>query len=422
MAARAATILENISVVASQQNPSSEASSGLPLVAQRYQVLPSSRVPELDSPHAEAFQASDTKASSRNLFALVCQRDMIPRIATLEVLARSDRGSVLRPVEWGVVDWPPAGAQRFVIILPRPGGERLAVKGQTEIEVWKPEQVVRRFLQPLLPFLKETSEAIISHRAIRADNLFLSEPGGGTAILGECVSASPGIGQDIIYETIENGMAEPSGRGVGGPPDDLYALGVLLIVLLTGQQPCAGKTPEEIVATKLRIGSYGALAGKAPVPLKMTEPLRGLLCDDPKERWTVKDLEFWLNGRHLTPKQPSLPTKATRPFRFAGEQFLDARSLAHAMACNWDEACKALQGDGVVEWLRRALSAEDAADLLAGILRTAQMSAAGSSQLEDRYVAHILMVLDPRAPLRYRNLAVNLEALVARGDQDLRAV
>ena len=49
-----------------------------------------------------------------------------------------------------------------------------------------------------------------------------------------CVAAPPGFDQPEIYEPIETEMAEPAGRGPGGPKHDLFALGMTAVAMLLG--------------------------------------------------------------------------------------------------------------------------------------------------------------------------------------------
>ena len=70
-------------------------------------------------------------------------------------------------------------------------------------------------LPALTSTLKELGALYTAHRAIRADNLFLCGAEGREIVLGECVSALPGLFQPVTCETIESGQALPSARGAG---------------------------------------------------------------------------------------------------------------------------------------------------------------------------------------------------------------
>src|ERR1700737_3063030 len=100
------------------------------------------------------------------------------------------------------------------------------------------------------------------------------------------------------------GMAMPPGRGIGSPADDLYALCATIAFLMFGKSAVAELSDEQLLAEKIGRGSYATLLGGARLAGPIIEVLRGLLADDPRERWAVQDLEMWLEGRRQVPRQP----------------------------------------------------------------------------------------------------------------------
>jgi len=397
-----------MSVEASETQPQDAAGVLGPVLGDRYEIMVGSRLQSLDSRHAEAYGVRDIRADKQQCFALVCPREILPRIDLIERFARIESDSLVKPLLWGVIDWPPAKAGRYAIILTRPGGARL--DNAAGVEPMRASDVQSKVIRPLASLLQDLTSRMLTHRAIRPDNLFFTDDSQTEVELGECVSAPPAFDQAVLYETIENGMANPSGRGTGTPEDDLYTLGVLVADILMGGKLCHGMTDHEIVAAKLKVGSYGALLGRLQVPPKLTEPLRGLLCDDPRERWTARDLWLWTEGRQLTPKQPILPAKAARPFRFAGVDCFDTRSLAHAMAGHWEEAMEAVQEEHLADWVRRGFDAHKA-ELVINATRVGDFAPSGNTANEDFMVSRVMVVLDPRAPVRYRGFAANIEGL-----------
>jgi hypothetical protein len=227
-------------------------------------------------------------------------------------------------------------------------------------------------------------------------------------VLGECVSAPPGISQPVIFESIDGAMVRPSARGMGTMADDLYAFGAMLAFLLTGGEPVAGMRDEEIVEAKIRRGSYSALIGEARVSLRMMEPLRGLLCDDPKDRWTAIDLELWLGGRQLSPLQPMLPLRAARSMVFAGKEYWTKPSLAYALGLHWGDAGQLVISGQLEQWTRRALSDDDTGEAIKSVTRTAAVM----SDNEARLTSKVLMVLEPSFPLRYKSLCTRIDGLI----------
>ena len=60
----------------------------------RFELLPGVRLPRLDSPHAEAYEARDLREPDRPHFALICRRELLPRVDILERVSRIDRKQV----------------------------------------------------------------------------------------------------------------------------------------------------------------------------------------------------------------------------------------------------------------------------------------------------------------------------------------
>ena len=388
------------------QGPGTEPGTG-PVLGDRYQIHPEKSLPHLDSPMAQAVAVTDLRDAGRTMFALICRLDLLPRIDFIPPISRMERLPLVNPVDGGAVDWPETGGRRFVIPFELNFGERLCASPDATIEPMNEDAVVRNVVQPLMPAFKELNSRYIPHRAIRADNLFYADGSRQAVVLGECVSAPPAISQPAAYETIESAMAKPSARGLGSPADDLYSLGAVLAFLLTGGATIAGKSDEEIVRAKILQGSYSALLGDARVSLGIMEPLRGLLCDDPKERWAVDDIEQWLGGRKQSPKQPMLPTRASRSLSLGGNEHWTKLSLCNAMGENWQEAGQLINSGELERWLQRALSDDEAAKDLKEVTESASINADG----EDRLTAKTLIVLEPSLPLRYKDLSAKIDGL-----------
>ncbi len=393
-----------------------EPSGGTIVVDRRFEVETGLPLPAFDQPHARAFAAAARESgNARKLYALVCDPKLAPRRNLMSQLPHMARLPLSVPLAYETVFWPPDNARRGVLILTRPEGERVQAHAGASFDPFDEDALIRKVVQPLMPALIELGARGIHHRAIRADNLFYRDGARNECMLGECVSAPAGLDQPALYEPIESAMAMPAGRGDGTTSDDLYALGVTLAILLRGGNPVADLSDEAIVHSKLNRGTYATLIGKQRLPLAITEALRGLLCDDWAERWALNDLEMWANGRHLSPKQPMALSRASRPFEFADKDYWNCRSLSSALGFNWQEARRALAGDELITWVHRSAGDEKRAERLALLMRGSHGGTGGGSGVlaeprNDRDLARILMVLDHRAPLRFRRLSTRIDA------------
>jgi hypothetical protein len=370
----------------------------------RYEIQMDKPLPHLDSPLAKAYSVTDSRAASRGMFGLVCQPDLLPRIDVIPQFTRMRRIPVLTPVDAGSVELPGVAGRRFIIVFDLPTGERILQSPDSKMEPLHEDQIVRRIIKPLMPALKEMASRSIRNRSIRADNMFYTNVGKTASILGECVSNPPGMSQPVLYEPIQAAMSLPSGRGSGAISDDLYAFGVTLVVLIHGGNPVADLNDDLIVARKIQHGSYSTLVGNMRISLSMMEPLRGLLCDDASERWTVEDIELWLGGRQLSPKQPMLPTRASRSISFAGKEYWNRYALSFALGKNWSQAGEILKNRELEGWIRRTYSDEDTADAIA-------TAGGGTDENLEQAVCRALMVLQPDLPIRYKSFSARIEGI-----------
>jgi hypothetical protein len=388
-----------------QQEASGKRPAGEVAIGRHIRLRTTQPMPQFDRKTAKAYGAFDKRSPSTPMYALVCDESAPPRLNILATLSRIENMPIVVPVDWGVVDWLDTGERRFAVAFEAPVGERIVADPEGSFRPWRDEKIVEQVIAPAVRVLTELDSRGVTHRGICLENIYTGSSG---AVLGEFVGVPAGFIQPAVYETIQAGQAAPEGRGEGTGADDLYALGVVIVMLLRGGNRMAGWSDEAVVAEKIANGSYFALLGRTSVSLKLMEPLRGLLCDIEAERWKIQDLEMWLNGRQLSPMQATLPTKARRPFAFDGVEYISPQALAHAMANRWPAALQLMRQGDMDLWAQRNLPNETQANRIRGLLVGGQTGQGGG---EDRALARLLMALDPAAPIRMRNLAARPRAL-----------
>ena len=401
--------------MADQQAEASSAAKSPIALGERFEIHPDRPLPELRSPNAAGFVAIDRDRPTSSLFGLVCDAELPPRHEVLAALHGLRAEALLAPHDWGVIDWPATGRKHFAIIFDRPTGGRVVQSLTQAIEPMHEDELIHHVLPPLVASLRELLAAGFTHRAIRPTNLFWRDAAHRALVFGECVSTPPAALQPIACETIESAMAMPAGRGNGTASEDLYALGVTIIFLLFGRNPVAALSDDQLLADKIGRGSYNALLRGERLNGAIVEALRGLLTDDPRERWNVQDLEMWLEGRRLSPKQPALVKRAARPFEFSGHAFFTARALAYAFSRDPVSAARALKAPDFEIWMQRSLCDEERSKMLAAAL--AEGHDVGLTGHDERLVARVCVALDPAAPVRYKGFAAAIDgfgtALVA---------
>src|SRR5579864_764404 len=372
-----------------------------------YDICADRPLPELRTPNAGAYLVIDRDAPTVSLYALICHPEVLPRLEILEALHGMHPEAMLSPIQWGVVDWPLAGRRCFAIVYDRPVGGPIVPSLDQPTTPIAEDELARGLLPPLVVALQELFATGATHRSIRATNLYFRDAARRLPTFGDCCAGAPAMSQPLVYETIEGGLANPWGRGDGTAADDLYALGVTLVMLLLGRNPVADIPDERLLIDKINRGSYAAIIGSERLPPGMIEPVRGLITDDAKERWSIQDLELWLHGRRLTPKQQTLSKRATRPYDFAGESYFTARSLAWAFSRKPAAAAAAFKVPDFEVWMQRSLADPERNKALTSALSEGHDT--GVAGHEERLTARVVTALDPSAPIRYKGLAVAVD-------------
>lgn len=392
------------------------------VLKERVEIDPGNPLPEFDLPNAKAFSAVGRKESGTMMLAYLCDPDTPLRSDAIEHMRTYSGPGLIKFVEWGVIFWPPQRRRLAVVVYELPLGGRLLKGKENVVQPFGEEQLVRNFLTPVIALMRDMSARGTTHRAVRPDNLFYADKSRKTLILGDCLTCPPGLYNHVLSETLEQGMADPEARGAGTPGDDVYALGLIVAFLTMGSLPRVDAPTGEIIQRKINLGSYAVITGGARIPASIVELLRGMLSDDPRERWSLREVELWLGGRRLTPKQAKLPTKAARPLSIGAIEAENVRLAAEALGRNWLVAADIIRGQDFDNWIRRSLGDERVVENVNKVVGSP--ASIESTPESDNYklVTKAAMALDPSAPIRHKGLNAFIDgvgpALALQFDRD----
>jgi len=165
----------------------------------------------------------------------------------------------------------------------------------------------------------------------------------------------------------------------------------------------------DLLNAKVDQGSFGALLNGDVVPGRLREPIRGMLSDDPMDRWTLEDLTQWAAGTLRRTARPIREYKTDRPVKFRDKDYRNTRTLAQAYGVYWKQAASQMKTKAFDTWLQRGLSdtelVEDLTDLIAA-------SAGGEDDASaSKLVTRVCALLDPEGPLRYKGLSAMPDGL-----------
>jgi hypothetical protein len=347
-----------------------------------------------------AFAVTDRLAGRSGLMAVQSTPGAPPRAMALNALAGWSEDGLLAPLAHGPGQGARGEAAWFVVSAAPPGPSLAAA-----LRPWSEPELLEFVLRPAAAVLAALDLHRVTHRAIRIDNIFRN----GTAapvVLGTAWSAPPALHQPALFEPPYSAMCLPSGRGDGTIADDVYALGVTLVVLALGRLPLEGLDPVAILRRKLSLGSYAALVGDERLPPAIGDLVRGMLAEDPEHRPPPMLLADPAAARaRRVAARP--PRRGQRPLELSGERVWDVRTLAHAVATDPDEGGRLLRSGTMDRWLRRNLGDPTMAARLEEVTRLHDADGLADSARADALMTmRAVAILDPLAPLCWRGVAL----------------
>ncbi len=332
--------------------------------------------------------------------AVSVRRGFSVRVRTLSAMVGFATSHILPPLAHGQAAMP-SGEIGYFIICPAPPGPSLLAT----LRPWPEADLTDFVLKPMALALGELQDRDVTHRAIRADNLFQAAPR-TPVTLGCAWAAPPACHQPSWMEPPYSAVCLPTGRGDGRIADDVYALGALMVMLALGKNPVEGVPDEEVLRNKLDVGSYAALVGDHRLPSGLVDLVRGMLADDPEHRPSPALLAnpAAARARRIAARPPR---RAQRPLDVGGQLAWTGRMLAHTMIRSPEIAGPMLRNGTIDRWLRRGVGDVAAAALIdeAVRLREAEVLAA-DGRADALLLTRTIAILDPAAPLVWRRLPI----------------
>jgi hypothetical protein len=260
-------------------------------------------------------------------------------------------------------------------------------------------------IRPVAHVLDRLYAIGVTHRAIRPDNLFRGGPG-MPVVLGCAWAAPPASSQPALFEPPYAAMCLPCGRGDGSIGDDVYALGVTVLVLALGRLPMSGLGDQAVIRRKLDLGSFAALTGEERLPPIISDLLLGMLAEDPAHRPSPALLAdpAAARARRVAARPPQ---RAQRPLELGEATAWNARSLAYALVQDPRQGVRALRSGLVDRWLRRVVGAPTLAARLEEVVGHRHCDASSENTQADSFVTlSAIALLDPLAPLCWHEIAI----------------
>lgn len=372
----------------------------------RYLVKHNESLPELNAPLAAACVATDDNLRERELYALICDRSLPYRLKNMQELEGFDHPNIIPLVAAGSVEFTHDDQVRMVAVYERPRGRKLSELLRERKGAFSEGFLIDDVIAPLCDVLRTFQERGICHGNINLDTVYYSD----RIQLGECVSEPAGYSQQYYFEPTERAQAMPFGKGETTIGTDCYSLGILVLHLMFGYRHFERIDEREYMIRRLSLGSYNILVGAKEFK-GMEDFLKGVLNDDPEERWTPVQIEQWVKGKKYNLLTPSVLREAQRPFMFNEEDYYNRRALAHALMENWEESKNALRTTHLSRWVEVSLHKNEMADSIRRVMEKTGGIHAISEKANNEMVARTICLLDPEGPVRYNMISAFVDGL-----------
>lgn len=327
------------------------------VLKERFEIDYNMPLPELNTNNALAYQVKDKTMPTRDLFALICNNNTPPRMSILPYLRSISHPSLLQLIEYGVVTYSVHNSKNVALIYEKPMGPKLlqiSEKAYKEIK-FDPNKIKKIFLS-LLSTIEMLKGYNITHRSIRADNIFFKDNNYDSIVLGDCAACFPAFAQPTIYETIESAVALPQARGDGIDKNDIYAAAVTILTLLKKSELYANLSSKDIIKLKLARSSFVFLNQEFDYHKSLSPLFSNTLDDIEENRWTYVQAYNFIEGKNTNFNNSY--EKAKKSLTINGNKFYNPKEVAYNLANNPAEAYELIKNDKVKEWIKSGLENE----------------------------------------------------------------
>lgn len=384
------------------------------VIANRYNVLTDQALPNLNSGNYDAFVVTDSQDKDNSLFALKVSNLSLARYDYLPILSKNQINHLTNLVDWRVASWsgqPDSKDKNLILIFQNPVGKKIMGSLSERIEPWPEAKIIKDLIIPMHSVLSELKKLGLTHRAIRPDNLYITQE--SQMIAGECVSVAPGYRQATLFEPVNSAMALPYARGNSTIASDLYALGVTALILHLGYNPCEAMSEEDILFHKLEVGSYGALIGNIKIKGRLIELFKNLLVDNIEDRWDLDTLENWARASAIVSRPTSTFKRAGRALDWSeSRKIFDVRTLSYILRESSTLSLKKLSEPDISIWIKNSFSDKAMAEFFINTYETMSGKKKNNIQISGRSVLmRTCYTLYPHAPLLWTDKSLMIDGL-----------
>ncbi len=383
-------------------------SNGTALLDKRYCVDFNKEIPEYTVEGVQAYAVADQEEPENSLVAYYTDQHYALNFRQAQILQKSKLNMVVRPLAW----WPVLhkdSKPRLLVVAERNAQSKFDWPLSDQHQRLNEDELTKKLLMPAYKMLTHLDAQNSSHRGINPANLYINDIAGGIFTFGPGYLVSPGSMQPPAFEPMESALADPGARGDGSIASDMYALGMTVFCLATGVDMLHPDVQSGLIEQRLLDGSFAAITQNYRLPPRVMDLLKGLLADQRSLRWSLDELEVWLQKGKVAPRHNPVIKKPSRPFEIKGRGYATVSALSHALGRSSINAVQTLTSNELEIWLVRSNATPDIFERLKLALGMATRNKSAASP--DLIAAFGLTGLHPGGPLYFKGTAFSIDGL-----------
>lgn len=392
----------------------------------QYKIDLKNTITEFSSDLVTAYMVLQTNATNVNsdLYAIVSKMPQTVELHKFSCLISMNKiNNVFNIIDYGITNID--GKEHFAIVLPYLKPER-AIKNYLHIFKSKQDIVLQQIIIPILETLVQMHNAEITHSCINNENVFVEVGSDGNVdriLLSNTILEPSGYNQNGIFEPINRMLVHRAGKYSGNKAADCYAVGMLLMSLIAGEQGFKSGY-EAILSSKVKNGSYATVLEQwfGGDDKNIDQALKciayWLLNDNEEKRWdAVQSLKF-LRRRHrkftisnaIKAMQNDIAEKQknrlSKPVLFSSEECFSFDEAAISSIRHYEEIKLKVKNGKLIHALLKNSDVSAKFISKVSLLRTAASHEEKDISKEELFLTFLIILLNNKMPIKIRDLTV----------------
>ena len=369
---------------------------------ENFTILLSEIIKDLSNNYANAYVAIDNSGNHKLIYALICNRNALPRLGDAKDLLLFKHPMINTLLTFGYMNIYD-DFDSFILIYNKPlGGKFLTTN---KFDQFRRDKRTTKFLLQTAQLISALQSLGIYHGNINIDNLYWQDEEQTQLCFGDFLGDIYSINIDPLYETISMMQCHRFAKSSVKICHDIYAFGMLFFILIGGKKIKPIEV-NKLIKLKIQNTSYGAIDNFVPAN-RITKNaffifLRNCLVDSDALIWSIDELLDWLvNKKIQTIRAMENLETILSSVVFDGKQYTNIRLLAHDMFLKWDLALEFFIAPAFLDWLNENRNYIEIDDIYE------QANNSKTKRLDENVsLAQLLMLMDKQAPVRYKKLAL----------------